>query len=127
MRLPKRVHGDWPIGHTTVAEPGEYDAYLNPHGAISVIAGNGKLLGIKPGEFEWVGDLSHWAIYDHPKDYPNNYVVRRWQLGIHGGPVPDQECSLAGSLDEARKLIPVGLVRIPPLPGEDPVIVETWV
>jgi hypothetical protein len=52
--LLNRVTGDWPIGHTTIAEPGVYDCYINPHGAVSVIAGNGKLLGLKPGEFQWL-------------------------------------------------------------------------
>jgi hypothetical protein len=52
--LISRVTGDYPIGHDTIAEPGVYDAYVNPHGAVSVIAGNGQLLGLKPGEFEWL-------------------------------------------------------------------------
>lgn len=54
IRLTKRMTGDFPIGHTTIAEPGVYEAHLNPHGAVSIVAGNGKLLGLKPGEFEWV-------------------------------------------------------------------------
>lgn len=69
----------------------------------------------------------NWTIYDHPKDYPDNFVVRRWRLGDGGEPVPDQECHLADSLEEARKYIPLGLVRMEPSPGEDPVIVETWI
>ena len=74
------------------------------------------------GTIQW-----HWTIYDHPKDYPDNFVVRRWKLGDKDKPIPEQECSLASSLEEARKFIPDGLVRIPPLFGEDPVIVETWI
>jgi len=68
-----------------------------------------------------------WAIYDHPKDYPDNFVARRWRLGDRGEPIPDQECHVANSLEEARRFIPAGLVRILPLPGEDPVIVEAWI
>jgi hypothetical protein len=52
--LTRTIRGDWPIGHNTIAEPGVYDAYVNPYGAVSVIAQNGKLLGLKPGEFEWL-------------------------------------------------------------------------
>ena len=52
--LLREIRGDWPIGHTTVAEPGVYEPYVNPHGAVSVVASNGKLLGLKPGEFEWL-------------------------------------------------------------------------
>lgn len=35
-----------------VAEAGEHDCYSNKWGAISVRASNGKLLGIRPTEFE---------------------------------------------------------------------------
>lgn len=52
--LIKRVRGDWPIGHMTIAEPGVYDAYCNKYGAVSVIAGNGEMLGLKPNEFQWL-------------------------------------------------------------------------
>ena len=69
----------------------------------------------------------NWAIYDHPKDYPHNFVVRRWKLGDDGEPIPDQECHLADSLEEARKHIPIGLHRIPQQPGDDTVIIETWI
>ena len=55
VRLSERITGDSPFGDDTIAEPGVYEAHLNPHGAVSIIAGNGKLLGLKPGEFEWVG------------------------------------------------------------------------
>ena len=48
------VRGDWPIGHNTIAEPGVYDAYVNPHGAVSVKTESGQLLGLKPSEFEWI-------------------------------------------------------------------------
>jgi hypothetical protein len=70
--------------------------------------------------------LSQWAIYDHPKDYPNNFVVRKW-TAENGVVMPDPDCNLADSLIEARHFIPAGLVRIGSLPGEDPVIVETWI
>ena len=52
VRLLKRVTGDVPIGHSTMAEAGEHDCYSNKWGAISVRASNGKLLGIRPTEFE---------------------------------------------------------------------------
>jgi hypothetical protein len=55
----REVRGDWPIGHNTIAEPGVYDAYVNPHGAVSVMASNGRMLGIKPCEFEWLEKPSY--------------------------------------------------------------------
>jgi hypothetical protein len=36
------------------AGPGVYEAEVNPHGAVSVKLADGSLLGVKPGEFEWV-------------------------------------------------------------------------
>lgn len=51
VRLIADVCGDFPIGHTTVAPAGRYDAYSNEWGAISVVASNGHRLGIKPAEF----------------------------------------------------------------------------
>jgi len=47
------VRGDFPF-QATHAPAGVYDAYVNPHGAVSVIATNGKMLGIKPNEFQWL-------------------------------------------------------------------------
>lgn len=32
----------------------EYDAVSNAYGAIAVICKNGKLLGVRPGEFEFI-------------------------------------------------------------------------
>lgn len=52
--LPFAVSGDFPIGHTTVAMPGVHDAIANQHGAVCVILPDGSLLGVKPGEFEYV-------------------------------------------------------------------------
>jgi hypothetical protein len=56
--LPKHVRGDLSAvmmfnAAPTVAEPGLYIADFNQHGAASVRATNGKMLGIKPGEFQW--------------------------------------------------------------------------
>ena len=52
--LPRTVHGDWPIGHTTIAEAGVHDAVANRYGAVSVVLHDGKLLGVKPDEYERV-------------------------------------------------------------------------
>jgi len=54
VRLTAQVRGDFPIGHGTVAEAGVHDCDSNKWGAISIIAGNGKRLGIKPAEFDVV-------------------------------------------------------------------------
>ena len=52
VRLAVLVHGDFPIGHRTIAEAGDHDCDSNRWGAVSVRATNGLMLGIKPREFE---------------------------------------------------------------------------
>lgn len=70
--------------------------------------------------------MLNYAIYDHPRDYPNNFVVRTWIITENGGELQAGECKLAASLEEARGLVPAGLLCICAFPGDDPVIVETW-
>lgn len=70
--------------------------------------------------------LEMFTIYDHPKDYPNHFVVRKWI--IHGPePEPGSVLSLSETLDAARNSIPAGLVCLSRNVEDDPVIVETWV
>lgn len=86
IRLRTEVRGDWPIGHTKVAEAGAHDASVNQHGAVCVHLPDGGRLGVKPGEFEWVkpyarpGDLlwirETWSP-DHRNVYPCFPVVYR--------------------------------------------------
>jgi hypothetical protein len=53
VQLPHPVHGDGPFRDTR-ANAGIYIAHHNRYGAVSVEASNGRLLGVKPAEFEWV-------------------------------------------------------------------------
>lgn len=52
VRLCAAVRGDPPLGHASVAEAGEHDCECNQWGAVSVLATDGKMLGIRPSEFE---------------------------------------------------------------------------
>lgn len=73
--------------------------------------------------------LVTFTIYEKPKDYPDKFVVRRWAV-VRGrpNPVPDPKAwAVADSLEMARKALPPGLVCTQRYPGDDPVIVETWV
>lgn len=67
-----------------------------------------------------------YTIYDHPSDYPDNFVVRRWSV-VGGNVKPDDSCILANSLEEARSGFNPGMTRIPRLPQDDQVIVELWI
>jgi len=54
--LLQDVRGDWPIAYHVVAPAGVYTAHVNPHGAVSVEATNGELLGVKHGELQWMDE-----------------------------------------------------------------------
>jgi hypothetical protein len=54
VMLDGPVRGDYPIGHTTMAEANLHEAQCSRWGAVSVRATNGKMLGVKPPEFEVV-------------------------------------------------------------------------
>lgn len=56
IRLLQWVRSDLPFGPYSVAKPGVYDAEENPYGALAVRDCNGELLGVKPGEFEYVDE-----------------------------------------------------------------------
>ncbi len=52
VRLSRTVRSEFPGG--PVAVPGDYDANINPQGAVRIIFPDGGRLGVKPGEFEWI-------------------------------------------------------------------------
>jgi hypothetical protein len=71
--------------------------------------------------------LRQYVIYDHPRDYPDYFVVRAWE--INSGipiPLPFGNPVLTETLDEARAAVPVGFVNIGRFEEDDPVIVEVW-
>jgi len=66
--------------------------------------------------------MKMWVIYKSPSDYPGSWVVR--EHDVPGG--PRQDCDVCTSLNEARKLVPFGLIRIDRFPSDPPQLVETW-
>jgi hypothetical protein len=50
IRIDREVRSEMPAIFSGVARPGEYDCSSNQWGAISVIADNGKEIGIRPSE-----------------------------------------------------------------------------
>lgn len=68
--------------------------------------------------------ILQYAIYDHPIDFPDSFVVREWKVsaeGVEAGPA-----QLADTLDEAHALIPDGAHLLPDFQGDDPKIIEVW-
>ncbi len=70
--------------------------------------------------------LEQYVIYDHPADYPEHFVVRRWVIGREDIK-PDVEAVVYLTLDEARCSIPRGLVCISRSPEDASCIVEVWI
>jgi hypothetical protein len=71
--------------------------------------------------------MNTYAIYYNPTDYPGFYVCRRWASSA-AGIVPDPEpLMMCQDIERIRELLGyMGLVRLMPAEGDDPVIVETW-
>ena len=62
------------------------------------------------------------VIYKKPRDYPDNYVARLWDILQ-----PTEIFTIADSLNDIHLSIPLGMVRMNRCPGDDPCIVETWI
>lgn len=69
----------------------------------------------------------HFTIYNRPRDYPEEVVVRRWYIEP-GKPVPDPIIwNISKTIEDARRSIPPGKHNIGRMPSDDSCIVETWV
>lgn len=74
-----------------------------------------------PGE-----ELSMWAIYDHPADYPKAYVARRWSV-VNTERIATEDLILAGDLEGLRhQMQGMALTRVTRSPGDAPEIIEVW-
>lgn len=68
-----------------------------------------------------------WTIYDHPRDFPDRFVARKW-LAESWGPVATDEVMTSTKLETLRQAFASrGLTPLAASPGEDPCIVETWI
>ena len=69
--------------------------------------------------------LEIWTVYEHPRDYPNNFVARKFLFDK-----PTDEILICDNLDVLRKAIqrasPIILTRIDRSPDDNPVVVESW-
>jgi hypothetical protein len=70
--------------------------------------------------------LNVWTIYRQPRDYPEGYVTVRWAC-IDGAEPKREEAYESATLLGARSFVPFGLYQLPPMPGEDPCVVESWI
>lgn len=69
------------------------------------------------------------VIYDHPRDFPDHFVVREHHITAGGRCMPSLVSHQFDTLEEARDHArqPHGKICIARHPKDDPVIVESWV
>lgn len=71
--------------------------------------------------------ITFWVIYDHPKDFPTEFVGRRQYVDSRGQVMYDNRPFARGqTIDEVRAKVPYGCWRFERSPEDDPVIAETW-
>jgi hypothetical protein len=86
--------------------------------------------------------ITLWVIYDHPKDYPDGYVlrpqfsVRKFDGMERFGRITEDLGEAVvivspyawrtPSLDELHEIMPDTAQRIPTSPGDDSAILEIW-
>lgn len=63
------------------------------------------------------------AVYKFPRDYPDKFVARLWDIGNRF----TKMVVVADTLEQVRKLIPRSMTLLQPSEYDDPVIVETYV
>jgi hypothetical protein len=69
--------------------------------------------------------LDMWTLYDHPRDFPNSYVARRFVIGNASEATGD--LIVAPKAEDIRGILyQAGRVRLERHPGDDPVIMEVW-
>jgi hypothetical protein len=72
------------------------------------------------------GKLSMWTVYDHPSDYPEEFVARQ-HVSDAGSSRPTPNAFRTRRLETMRMILQIaGLVPMARDPGDDKKIVETW-
>lgn len=72
--------------------------------------------------------LEMWTVYDHPRDFPNDYVARKWVVNGDGSYGPDEEVMICSELEPIReRLAASGYACMPRDPNDDATILETWI
>ena len=70
--------------------------------------------------------LPIWTVYDHPKDFPREFVARK-SLISNGVTVVTDEVLVSPKLRDLRdEMERRGLYRLPRFDNDDPIIVECW-
>ena len=90
----------------------------------AIIAG-----GVMLGQMEASkrGALTIWTIFDKPKDFPEGYIARRFEVSEGGRTLATRD-TLTGKLEDIRMALEkAGLMKMAREDGDEPQIVENWV
>lgn len=72
------------------------------------------------------GNLPIWTVFDHPSDFPNHYVARRF-IASKSGSEATEKVIVTLSLEALRMILQsAGLVVMMRAESDDPKIVESW-
>lgn len=72
--------------------------------------------------------IEMWTIYDHPLDFPDQFVARRWSV-VRGSltPIPSDKYLKSASLDDLhRHFRACGYEWLPRMEDDDPVILGIY-
>lgn len=72
--------------------------------------------------------LVMWTVYDHPTDFPDVYVARRFDI-VSGAALVTPQTIMAADLDVLRQRLfeeADCTDRLPRDPNDDPKILEVW-
>jgi hypothetical protein len=72
------------------------------------------------------GALAIWTVYDHPSDYPDDYIAFRDEITSAGSRRTGEVIRSTDLKHLRTALADYGLTRLPRDLLDDPVIVETW-
>lgn len=73
--------------------------------------------------------LEGWTVFDHPSDFPNSFVARRWIAKSDGTVEQTDSVLICPNLDALRWALAANyphLVPVPRMMRDDPKIVEVW-
>lgn len=72
--------------------------------------------------------LPMWTVYDRPEDFPELIVARLWRTLPEPAPTNTLFTVPAGHAHIVRDILAeAGFVKLDRQPGDDPVILETWI
>lgn len=72
--------------------------------------------------------LEMWTVYDHPSDFPDMYVARKYEVWRRAGAVATALVLAHPNIDKVRdSMVLMGLTPLARDPNDDGNIVETWI